>query len=530
MRSTIARRLLAYILSISTLLTMALASIVLWQQLDSEMTSIDRQVELMVNASTGPIGRSMWDYDDIQRDSLLQGLLKNEDIASVRLTRTDDGSELYRSPERPGSIHIAVHSTPISFSIYDQTHHLGQLSVYTDYTRAYSELWQNVQVVILFQIGAIALLSAAVFWLIRRLLTRHVDHIARFTDQLTLDQLGTPLTLRRAETPHDELGVLVGAINRMRQRLRQDIEGRALAEQEVRRLNESLEETVAKRTEQLRQRTDELSDTIARLKSMQTQLVEHEKMAALGSLVAGVAHEINTPVGVSVTACSHLNEEILSLHTSFVAGKLTRSAFEQSIDVLRESNAIIGTNLERAANLIRSFKMVAVDQSNEDKRHFKVREYLESVVLALRPRLKKTALSVDLQVDPRLELDSYPGAFSQIFTNLISNSIIHGFDPKTKGTIDIRIAVQDDQLIMDYQDDGRGLEESVKGRLFEPFVTTRRNQGGSGLGMHIVYNVVTQMLRGRIAYLEDIAHGVHFRITAPLDPGQLRTPRPDAAP
>lgn len=530
MRSTIARRLLTYILSVSTLLTMALASIVLWQQLDSARKSIDRQVELMVNASLAPIARSMWEYDDAQRESLLQGLLKNEDIASLALTRTEDGVELFRSPERKASVHIAVRTSLITFDNVGQTHALGELVVYTDYTRAYRELWQNVKVVILFQVGAIALLSAVVFWLIRRLLTRHVDHIASFTDQLTLNQLGTPLTLRRRDVPHDELGVLVGAINRMRQRLRLDIEGRARAEQEVRRLNESLEETVIRRTEQLHQRTEELSDTIARLQSTQRQLVEHEKMAALGSLVAGVAHEINTPVGVSVTACSHLDEEIQSLHASFMAGKLTRSAFEQSVEVLRESNTIIGTNLERAANLIRSFKMVAVDQSNEDKRHFKVREYLESVVLALRPQLKKTALAIDLQVDAGLELDSYPGAFSQIFTNLIANSILHGFDPATQGTITIRIAVQGDQLIMDYQDDGRGIDASVKGRLFEPFVTTRRNQGGSGLGMHIVYNVVTQMLRGRIAYLDDSPQGVHFRIQAPLDPGQLRILHPDTAP
>jgi signal transduction histidine kinase len=272
---------------------------------------------------------------------------------------------------------------------------------------------------------------------------------------------------------------------------------------------------VEQRTAQLQDSLRQLSATIKDLKDTQRKLVEQEKMASLGGLVAGVAHEINTPIGVAITASSHLAESIAVLNKAFTLGQLTKTSFRENIDDMGETTQMVLKNLERAAAQVRSFKMVAVDQSNEDAREFNLHEYIDTVIMSLRPRLKRTQHVIKLDVPGDLVLVSFPGVYSQIFTNLIMNSLIHGFDGIDNGTIIIQARRDDNDLKIDYYDDGRGIPEPIKARIFEPFVTTNRHRGGTGLGTHIVYNLVTQVLKGRIELVADSAQGVHFAMVIP---------------
>jgi len=281
-------------------------------------------------------------------------------------------------------------------------------------------------------------------------------------------------------------------------------------------LNEQLESRVERRTADLQEANRELRRALEQLTIAQRQLLESEKLASLGGLVAGIAHEINTPLGVSVTAASHLQEEAQRLTRIFNENTLTRAdllRFEQSA---RDSADIILRNLQRADRLVKSFKQVAVDQSSEERRVVDLGVCLGEILTTLGPSLKKTPHRVDVDCPKNLVLETWPGVLYQIVTNLVMNSLLHGFSTEQPGTIRIVAARQGDNVHLDYYDDGRGMDEAVRAHVFEPFFTTRRGQGGSGLGMHIVYNLVTQVLKGSIACESAPGQGVRFSVEWPV--------------
>ena len=263
--------------------------------------------------------------------------------------------------------------------------------------------------------------------------------------------------------------------------------------------------------EQLQQQDASLNE----LRQTQKQLVESEKMASLAGLVAGVAHEINTPVGIGVTASSHLESELAVIENKFNAGSISAEDLGEYIQDAKSATQIIQNNLQRAATLIRGFKQVAVDQSSEERRSFNLHEYLDEIILNLHPKLKKTGHQVHVDVAEDIMVNSIPGALSQILTNLIINSLLHAFDDETAGNIHISAVIDDNMLELTYRDDGKGMVDEDRERIFEPFFTTRRGSGGSGLGMHITYNLVTATLLGSIQCFSEPEQGTRFIIRFP---------------
>lgn len=248
----------------------------------------------------------------------------------------------------------------------------------------------------------------------------------------------------------------------------------------------------------------------------QHRLLESEKMAALGGLVAGVAHEVNTPVGVGVTAVSHLQEELNGFMGRYQAGELKRSDLDQLLATSVQSTQIIFDNLNRASELIRSFKQIAVDQTGEDVRDIQLAGYLERVLTSLHPRLKNRPIQVLCSVVPTdLVVRLRAGSLSQIATNLVMNSLTHGFANSDAGEIGIVVTQSGTGIELVYRDTGKGMSPEVVSRIFDPFFTTKRGQGGSGLGMHIVYNLVHQTLGGQIRCESTAGQGVCFTITIP---------------
>lgn len=297
-----------------------------------------------------------------------------------------------------------------------------------------------------------------------------------------------------------------------------DITALKEAEEELRSLNEELEARVERRTDALRKANSELQSTLEELKTTQERLVETEKMASLGTLVAGVAHEINTPVGIGVTAASHLEQESRRLGQSIAAGTLSKTELHRFRDTAQESSELILRNLERASQLIKSFKQVAVDQSSEQRRQIFVRQYLDEILFALRPRLKRSNHVIEVDADEHLTADTYPGALYQIIVNLITNSLAHAFEEGQSGHILIRAERHEGEIGLLYVDDGIGMNEETVKRIFEPFFTTKRGRGGSGLGMHIVYNLVTRMLGGNIKVRSAPGQGMAVEIRFPAAP------------
>ena len=259
----------------------------------------------------------------------------------------------------------------------------------------------------------------------------------------------------------------------------------------------------------------ELAKTLTQLKETQSQLVESEKMASLGNLVAGVAHEINTPVGVGVTAASQLDKVTIDFAELYKAGKMARTDLEKYLNSVHQMGGLILKNLTRAAELTQSFKQVAVDQVSERQRSFVLSDYINEILFSLKPKLKSTNYQISVDCDARIKLKTYAGAFSQVMTNLIMNSIQHGFAGSNEGQIKIEAIQEAEQLIIHYSDNGKGIAPENVDKIFEPFFTTDRQGGGTGLGLHITYNLVTHKLKGTIHCQSELGKGVLFTLTLP---------------
>ncbi len=270
----------------------------------------------------------------------------------------------------------------------------------------------------------------------------------------------------------------------------------------------------ARTYQQITKQKNELEQTLQQLRETQQQLIEAEKMASLGNLVAGVAHEINTPVGVGITTISALIEKNNHLSGLFHGKNMKRSDLEKLLDFTDTAANLVLTNLQRTGELIQSFKQVSVDQTVEQQRKFNVKSYLQNVLRSLQGQLKQNSIQVNVECDNDLELNSYAGVFAQVITNLVNNSIIHGFAHKNQGQIDVQVFSYENQVRLIYRDNGVGIAADILPKIFDPFFTTNK-QRGTGLGLHIIYNLITQKLNGTIQCNSEYENGAVFTIMIP---------------
>ncbi|WP_170309698.1 sensor histidine kinase [Litorilituus lipolyticus] len=322
--------------------------------------------------------------------------------------------------------------------------------------------------------------------------------------------------LRIEQQAFTELDILAQNINILLNRTEKHIANLEDSHKHAIEKNDELKEKVNSRTDALKESNQELLSTLEKLHQFQGQLVETEKMASLGDMVAGIAHEVNTPIGLGVTASSLLSDKLNEIKSAFENKTLKSSQLKKFLNDGEENVSIIFRNLERAAKLISSFKKVAVDQSSAESRTFNVKELLDEILITLAAKLKSSSVSYQLQCPDDLLVTSKPGPINQILINLILNSIYHAFEDVENRQIEIKVMNLSDQLHMVYSDNGVGINDAIKARIFEPFTTTKRGSGGSGLGMHLVYNLVTQALDGHINVESELNEGVSFDITFPV--------------
>ncbi len=285
-----------------------------------------------------------------------------------------------------------------------------------------------------------------------------------------------------------------------------------------------LEHKIEARTRALSQKNVELHETLNSLQMTQKQLVESAKLASLGELVAGVAHEINTPIGVGVTGASTLAEETARLRSLFQSGEMKRSDLDAYVSTAATISNLLLSNMERAATLIQSFKEVAVDQTSEKRRLFRLKDYIEEVLSNLTPILRRSELRISVNCDKAIEIDTYPGAFAQIITNFVMNALLHAFPDDTSGDILILVrnvyakGMETDLIELRFSDNGIGIEQINLTKIFDPFYTTKRGRGGSGLGLNIIYNLVTGILQGQITVQSQLGVGTTFIVRFPRKP------------
>ena len=285
---------------------------------------------------------------------------------------------------------------------------------------------------------------------------------------------------------------------------------------ELRRIQRDIEELNRTLEQRVADRTAELSSALDALRQTQEELIRNDKMAALGSLVAGIAHELNTPIGNSVTLATTLAANARQLGEQHATGRLRRSSFDSHLEATLEATSLLVRSLSRAEELVRSFKQVAVDQTSEQRRRFELGDFLHEMAITLSPMFKNSPYVLEIAPIEALEMDSYPGALGQIFTNLLSNALLHAFDGRHHGLIRVvPRQLEPGWVEIRFDDDGNGIPATNLRRIFDPFFTTRLGKGGSGLGLHIVYNLATRLLGGRVDVDSSPGRGSSFVLTLP---------------
>ncbi|WP_188259446.1 sensor histidine kinase [Azospirillum tabaci] len=296
------------------------------------------------------------------------------------------------------------------------------------------------------------------------------------------------------------------------------------------RVSDRLQAQIGSANQELERRRQEAETALADLREAQEAMVRAEKLASLGALVAGVAHEINTPVGIAVSCASHLSDATAGLRRRAQSGELSKADFSRYLATATDTTALILTNCERAAKLIASFKQVAVDRASAERRAVNLNRYIQETLVSLEPKLRQGRHTISVSCPDGLVVDSYPGALSQILTNLVMNSVTHAFvdaqGAEGQGGA-LTITVQEPEpgtVRLVYSDDGRGIPADHLPRIFDPFFTTRRGEGGSGLGLHIVHNLAVGALKGAISVDSAPGQGTRFVLTFPRS-----TPPDDAS-
>jgi signal transduction histidine kinase len=362
------------------------------------------------------------------------------------------------------------------------------------------------------QVGRTAVLAAVsmglILWVLRRRVLSPMERLASDATALGAGHLNRPLEA----TGHDEISKVSQAMEQMRQALLEAFD-------RLRLHASTLEETVEQRTSELTSANGELKQALTQLQAAQRELVESEKLASLGRLVAGVAHELNTPLGNAMTVVTSLEDRWAELAQMLSGGQgLRRSVLDALLVDTRRGLDILQRNVGRAAELVRDFKQVAVDQTSDARREFDLAHMVNDVLVMVEPRYKNTPYQIVTDLAPDLKMNSFPGSLGQVLTNLLINALVHGMHDRPAGSVAVSsraLPGSPGWVELSVRDDGWGMDESVRKRIFDPFFTTKLGRGGTGLGMHIVHNIVTQMLGGQIEVSSTVGQGSQMTLRLP---------------
>lgn len=344
-----------------------------------------------------------------------------------------------------------------------------------------------------------------IIYVLQKRLVEPIKGLVRESERLSNGELSNPILLNRS----DEIGHLAQTMEATRQAL-----ARTFSELEIK--NNQLTDYSNTLEAKVKQRTAELETALKNISQAHQELTRIERMASLGSMVAGVAHELNTPIGNCLLVASTLEQEVKRFDKLYQVAAMRKSDLDKFVTCALESSTLLMRGLHQAAHLVGDFKQVAVDQSSAQRREFNLETTMLELTSLLMPGLSKTPYQLVLDIPANIELDSFPGPLGQVFTNLINNSVTHGFDERDHGTIRISAQQDGDYVILNYADDGWGIAADILYRIYEPFFTTRFGRGGSGLGLSITYSIVTNVLGGEITAHSAEQQGCSFTIRLPL--------------
>ena len=574
LQKSLSKRLLTSVLSVYFLHTFVVTcGQVLAEYLNTKDYIKDELATLQKTFSRS-LTRAIWELNTKQTITTAEGLLAIPMIEGIIVR--DDSGEVISQLGRSLDIHklysqqlvqeeamledsksgLFGYTFPLIFEFSGRATQVGDVTLFSSREVVLSRIMVSIYFLIGNAMIKTTFLIILFLMAFRKLLTDPLYQLTEQIENLQLDELeGQHIEIETEE--HNELKVMEHSFNNLidkvvqyRKELERTQNKLIVSNEKLDQHNIQLEQDVARKTSNLSQAMMELQQQkyelekqkivltdevdlrrstekelitkqaesqryIDELKLAQERLVGTEKMAALGGLVAGITHDINTPIGIGVTAVSFLEERLNKLESAYAEKTLSPKALEEFINEAKQSTSLLTTNLDRASDLIASFKQIAVDQASEAVRTINFKDYVNEVIRSLHPKLKKTSHTINLQCPDDLVLNLPAGAISQIFTNLIVNSLIHGFEGKDNGVMDINITSDETNLTINYKDNGNGVTAEQLEKLFNPFFTTKRDEGGSGLGTHIMFNLVKQTLSGSIEATSEPGQGLHYFIQFP---------------
>ncbi|MCF2950030.1 ATP-binding protein [Paraglaciecola aquimarina] len=566
----LSKKLLARVLSVYFILTLLVTAGQIFSEYVNAKSHIEGELQTLKNTFSTSLTRAIWELNTPQAKSIAVGLMELPIIEGVQIRDENSKyiadlgrtSQLTEEPITKGVVRdhsggTFGYSFPLIFEFSGRTSLVGDVTLYSSIDIIFS----RIEVGIFFLIGnAILKTGFLVFLFMSAFRTMLTNPLNELTQQITDFHLDDPESskLDLGIEDDNELKLLETSYNKLIDEMVEFQSKLSDTQNELKQANHrldeqniSLEEEVAKKTatlskimldleqqkdellinqrelrqenenrqfieDELRNRNRELANSMETIQLAKDQLIESERMASLGGLVAGIAHDVNTPLGVSITATSFLQERLAKLEVAYKDKSLTGSTMSSFIEDAQQTTTLLTSNLNRASDLISSFKQVAVDQTSEAVREINVSQYLNEVVQSLAPNFKKTQHTIDINCPDNISIQCAPGVLAQIFTNMIMNSLIHGFENITNGHIKIAISQQQKSLFIDYSDNGKGLDADNLNKHFEAFFTTKRGKGGSGLGTHIMFNLVTQTLEGKIEVFSEPDQGLQYKIELPV--------------
>jgi signal transduction histidine kinase len=508
-------RLLVYILLCSTLLAILSTAIQLLWDYKKDVDSIVKGIDSIEASYLDSLSSSLWKLDKDQIAIQLDGIMKLQDIGYASITEivAEQEESVFFRGEAQRQFPIAR-----SFDLYYRDTLVGRLEVAATLDNVYQRLLEKFFIILSSQAVKTFLVSICILMIVHYMVVKHINALARYTQRLGLDNLDESFELdnnwlRRSQEP-DSIDQLSDTLNQMRLNIRKQLAEKRAAKDELVNLNAELEQRVKYRTATLKHTNDRLSEALNELTDTKDKLVETEKMAALGELVNGIAKQIEKPVSHAQQLSSQIQSSLSELDSSD----------SQAIDQIDQHSNLLQQQFKQMADLINVFRQIAIDPQNSHPQRLNLSQLIAEVEQAFATRLKEQQVSFHYDCDNSLELATYPDSLKQLFALLIDNALLHGFCGKVREQgdqqINIKAEREGDQLRLSFSDNGVGVAESILPKLFDPFVATHGERGGSGLGTHLVYRIVTGLLQGRIHCHSTRGKGTEFIIKVPTSPIQ----------
>jgi len=572
--TSISRKLLSKVLSVYFILTISVTGVQIIAEYFNTKSHINSELLTLQKTISGSLTRAVWELNTQQAVDISEGLIAIPMIQGITVTDeagnviTQLGDVLVSIPEgnkETNSERFSIssiseglfgHTFPLIFEFSGRTTTVGTVTLLS----SNDVIFGRIEVGIYFLLGNAIVKTTFLILLFSLAFTKLLtEPLRELTNQMKQLDLHDPEASKfhRMSNETNELNILEDTYNDLIDELIEFKDKLALSQRETNLANDKLDEQNLLLEQEVARKTSTLSSTLLRMEVQQKEmllqqqqleaensrrsktentlittnkdlkssimdlsraqdrLLESEKMSSLGQLSAEVSHEINTPIGISITSISYLADILNKLQQDINDQKLSKRTIDNFIENAQHSVEILLNNLERAAELITSFKQVAVDQINDKIRLISVAKYLDEIIQSVHPKLKKTNHSVKVDCDPHIEIYTHPGAIAQIIINMIVNSISHGFQNINRGQMTIKVTAEQHRLVIIYKDNGLGINEEQLEKLFTPFYTTQPDKGNTGLGTHIIQNLVVDTLNGSIEANSTPGEGLTYRMTFP---------------